>query len=91
MLPVVCLREGGWYVSCRCRHERGDMEPSPSWWLVLTSAIGISSSLGLSVFVVVETEDGAMVETTTVVAVVVVVVVVVGGITTTDCPAVWGG
>jgi hypothetical protein len=38
------------------------MGPSASWRLVLTLASGISSSLGLSVFVVVETEDGAMAE-----------------------------
>jgi hypothetical protein len=38
------------------------MGPSASWRSVLTLASGISSSLGLSVFVVVETEDGAMAE-----------------------------
>jgi hypothetical protein len=43
---LVCLREGGWYVSPRPRQERGDKSAGAS--LLVLLVLGISISLGLN-------------------------------------------
>jgi hypothetical protein len=53
-VPLVCLREGGWYVTPRPRHERGDNSSGAS--LLVLLVLGISISLGLNVLVVLATE-----------------------------------
>jgi hypothetical protein len=59
---LVCLREGGWYVSPLPRHERGDKSAGTSLLLVLL-VLGISISLGLKdlvLFVTVLATEAAM-------------------------------
>ena len=53
------MREGGWYVTVRCRHERGEMGPSSSAAMVLL-VVGISILVGLRVSAPVDTDDAAI-------------------------------
>jgi len=59
---LVTLLEGTWYVTVRCRHDRGDMGPSNSsagLFVPLDEGGGISILSGRSVFVV-EALDAAI-------------------------------
>jgi hypothetical protein len=53
------MREGGWYVTVRCLHDRGEMGPSSSAAMVLL-VVGISMFVGLRVSAPVDTDEAAI-------------------------------